>query len=199
VESPAARLIVVSTAAGTREFVHANILARAHRWPEQAPRDRLPLATRVASQSAREAAAAEQQELADKATLTGAKIGRSVELVVMGRSAAVKNAMHVALYGRTTAEIDAANTANRAKWAEMDQRAQARITVHIESHKTCTKCHAAKSGYCNDHRDLRPSQGGAYTPSVGANYFDSGYRDGYEADLGSKPGSELGGSRTAMR
>jgi hypothetical protein len=35
VESPAARLVVVSEAAGARESVHADILARAHRWPEQ--------------------------------------------------------------------------------------------------------------------------------------------------------------------
>lgn len=152
-----------------------------------------------AEQAAREAAEAEQQERADQAMLTGAKVGRSVELVVSSRSDAVKNAMRVALYGKTSAEMEAATAANRERWAEQDRKAQERWEAHVESHKTCAKCHAAKSGYCQDHRDLRPSQGRAYTPSVGADYFDSGYRDGYEADLGSKPGSELGGSRKSIR
>jgi hypothetical protein len=35
VEPPAARLIVVSQAAGTRASVHAGIVAGARRWPEQ--------------------------------------------------------------------------------------------------------------------------------------------------------------------
>lgn len=152
-----------------------------------------------AEQSAKAAAQAEQQELADQAMLTGANVGRSVELVLADRRSVVKNAMSLALYGKTRAELDAQNAANRDRWAEQDKKAQARWDAHVASHATCKRCSDAKSGYCAEHRDLRPTQGRAYQESVGADYFHDGHRDGQNADLGTNPGRTIGGSRKGIR
>jgi len=148
-----------------------------------------------AEREAREAREAEQQELADKAMLTGANAGRSVELVLADRRVAVRNTMTLAVYGKTAAELDAGMAANRERWAEMDRRAQERHEARVKAHQECGRCHAAKSGYCTDHRDLRPSQATSrYRESVGAEYRYEGYRDGQNADLGTTA-PQVGGDR----
>jgi hypothetical protein len=138
-----------------------------------------------AEQAAKQAAEAEREMRDEQRLLSGdVTASRSVELVLADRNAVVRNAMTMALYGKSAAELDAASAANREKWAEMDRRAEERRQARLDEHANCKKCQAAKSGYCADHRSMRPSQA-SYRPyeRVG-NQFEAGYIDGRNADLG---------------
>ena len=53
-------------------------------------------------------------------------------------------------------------------------------------------CRSAKGGYCNAHRDLRPTPGRQQYERVGS-YYSSGYSDGRNADFG--PSRSQVGSR----
>jgi len=139
----------------------------------------------AAEAAAKQAQEAERQELADQAMLTGANVGRSVELVLADRRAVVRNTMHLAVYGKSTAEMEAASAANRERWAEQDRKARERYEQRIREQQACGKCQSAKSGYCQEHRDMRPTSGGyRYRESVGADYRWTGYQDGQQAVLG---------------
>lgn len=136
------------------------------------------------AQAAREA---EQTRLADEALLAGHQAGRSVELVLADRSVAVKQAFDLAVYGIDPAERarrDAQAVANRAKWDEQDRVARERRQARIAEQQSCPKCQQAKSGYCANHRNMRPVKGRQYTESVGADYYYTGRADGRRADLG---------------
>lgn len=132
------------------------------------------------------AAAEAERELADEQRMLAGDFtpSSSVAMVLADRSAVVRNAMTLALYGKSAAELDAARDANRERWAEMDRQARERWEARKQEQADCTKCQNAKSGYCNDHRDMRPSQA-SYRPyqRVG-DYFSAGYADGRTADLG---------------
>jgi hypothetical protein len=137
-----------------------------------------------AAQAAREA---EQERLADEALLAGGPAVHSVALVIRGRNEAVKAAFDLAIYGIDAAERarrDAQMVQNRIKWDADAEKARERRAAHRAEHESCPRCQAAKSGYCNDRRDLRPVQGRAYHESVGSGYYSVGRRDGAEADLG---------------
>jgi len=138
-----------------------------------------------AEAEARQAAEAEREQRDEQRMLSGDLVpSRSVDLVLADRSLVVRNAMTLAVYGKSAAELDAAAAANRERWAEMDQRAGERRQARIAEQAACTKCQRTKSGYCADHRHMRPSQA-AYRPyeRVG-NQFEAGYVDGRNADLG---------------
>jgi len=145
-----------------------------------------------AEADARQAAEAEREMNDERRMLSGdLVISRSVDLVLADRNVVVRNAMTLAVYGKSAAELDAAAAASRERWAEMDRRSEERRQARIAEHASCTKCHNAKSGYCADHRDMKPSQA-AYRPyeRVGSQ-FEAGYADGRNADLGSS-GKQVG-------
>jgi hypothetical protein len=138
-----------------------------------------------AEAGARQAAEAEREMRDERRMLSGdLAVSQSVELVLADRSLVVRNAMTLALYGKSAAELDAAAAANREKWAEMDRRSEERRQARIAEQASCTRCQQAKSGYCNGHRDMRPYQA-SYRPyeRVGSQ-FEAGYADGRNADLG---------------
>lgn len=155
-----------------------------------------------AEEDARRAREAEQDRLADEALLNGHVAGRSVELVLRDRRAVVKAAMDLAVYNITPqqrAEMDAKMAANQEKWAEQDRQAAERRELRREEQRNCPKCLVARSGYCKDHRDMRPRMGRAYHESVGADYYHVGRDDGRRADLGLTRTQVSGDSQKAIR
>jgi hypothetical protein len=140
-----------------------------------------------ARREAKRLAEIEAQERADQAMTEGKSAGQSVELVLADRSAAVRAAYELAVNGRSRedlARIDAQMAKNRERWAEMDRKADERRAARIAEQNACTKCKAAKSGYCNDHRDMRPSTAQPRTYERVGNYYSDGYYAGRSADLG---------------
>jgi hypothetical protein len=154
---------------------------------------------RAAEQAAREAAGAEQQELADRAMLAGTSTtSRPVELVLADRRVSVRNAMNLALYGRSSAELAARDAADNVRWAEIDREAKERRDARKAEQSECAKCQSARSGYCSRHRDMKPAAGRAYYESVGSGYRYDGFRDGQKADLGTTGPQVTGDSRKAL-
>jgi hypothetical protein len=154
---------------------------------------------RRAEDEARTAAEAEREALQEKALLSGElTTSRSVELVLADRRAVVKNAMNVAIYGKTTAELDAQNKASRERWAELDEQARQRRERKIEEQAACVRCQEAKSGYCNTHRHMKPSQAMGRSYERVGNYYHDGYEDGYRASLGSTRTQVGNDTRTAI-
>ncbi|HUN38426.1 MAG TPA: DUF2786 domain-containing protein [Trebonia sp.] len=138
-----------------------------------------------AEEAARQAAEAEREMRDEQRLLSGdLTVSRSVELVLADRRSVVRNTMTMALYGKSAAELDANAAASRERWAEMGRRAEERRQARIAEHASCKKCHAAKSGYCADHRDMRPSQASYRSYERVGNQFEAGYVDGRNADLG---------------
>jgi hypothetical protein len=138
-----------------------------------------------AEADAKAAAEAEREQEQERALLAGEyKPSASVEMVLADRKSVVRNAMTLALYGKTAAELDARAAENREQWAEMDKRARERWEARKQEQANCARCQQAKSGYCATHRDMKPSQA-TYRPyqRVG-DYFNTGYEDGRNADLG---------------
>jgi len=149
---------------------------------------------RRAEDAAREAAEAEREQLQEEALLRGELTqSRSVEIVLADRRAVVKNAMNVAIYGKTTTELVAQSERNRERWAEMDERARVRREREIEEQAACVRCQEAKSGYCNTHRHMKPSTAQYRSYERVGNYYSDGYEDGYRASLGSDR-TEVGNS-----
>lgn len=155
----------------------------------------------AAEREAQEAAEAEKTEADDQALLEGRSAGASVELVLSDRKTALARAVDLAngITPEKRAQLNAGAAENRARWDEMDRKARERYDAHVASHATCERCHNAASGFCQEHRDLKPVQGRAYRPSVGEGYRYTGYSDGQKATLGAQPGHEVGGSRTALQ
>jgi len=150
-----------------------------------------------ARQEAKRLAEVERQEQADQAMISGGPVTKSVELVLADRTAAVRAAYELAVNGRSRADlarIDQQMAVNRERWAEMDKKAAERREAYLEEHRNCQRCTSAKSGYCNDHRDLKPSvaQGRSYE-RVGA-YYSDGYYAGRQADLGTPAGNAVSSS-----
>lgn len=151
-----------------------------------------------AEKAAKAAREAEQQELADQAMLTGATVGRSVELVLADRRTAVKAAMDLALYNITPAKRAEMNASTAARRAEQDRREAERRAARAAEHEACERCQSAKSGYCAAHRDLRPVRGRQLYQSVGSEYYWDGHQDGQHADLGSMGQQVSGTSRKSI-
>lgn len=154
---------------------------------------------RRAEDEARTAAEAEREALQEEALLRGELTqSRSVEIVLADRRAVVKNAMNVAIYGKSTAELEAASAKNRERWAELDERARARRDREIEEQAACVRCQEAKSGYCNNHRHMKPSTATGRSYERVGNYYGDGYDDGYRADLGTSRTQVSDDTRTAI-
>ncbi len=154
---------------------------------------------RRAENEAREAAEVEREALQEQALLRGELTqSRSVEIVLADRRAVVKNAMNVAVYGRTTAEIEAQSAKNRERWAEMDEQARERLARKREEQAACVRCQEAKSGYCNTHRHMKPSQAMGRSYERVGNYYSDGYDAGRRADLGTSKSQVSGNGQTAI-
>lgn len=149
---------------------------------------------RRAQREATRVAEAERQQAEEQALLRGELTsGRSVALVLADRNEVVLNAFNLARHGKTTAELKAQEEANRERWAEASRRAEERWEASWRDHEECDRCRVAKSGFCNDHRWMRPSQAQERTyERVGA-YYGDGLADGREADLGGR--TPIGGAR----
>jgi hypothetical protein len=141
-----------------------------------------------AEAAARQAAEAEREALAEEALLRGELTsGPSVALVLNDRRSVVKAAADLALYKITPAmriEMEAKKVANREKWADQDRESQKRHAARIAEHEACERCRKAASGFCNGHRDLKPSQASYRGYERVGNYYHDGYSDGQRADLG---------------
>jgi hypothetical protein len=139
---------------------------------------------RRAEEQAKQAAEAEREALTEQALLEGTYTpSRSVELVLADRRAVVKNAMNLAVYRKSTAELAAQRAAQDERWAESDRKAAERRAARVAEQQSCKRCQAAKSGYCNDHRDMRPSQAQGRSYERVGSYYHDGYDDGQRADL----------------
>lgn len=129
--------------------------------------------------------ATKDREAADLALLSGEAGNKSFALVVIDRSAKLAAAIDLAngITPAKRAEINARNERQREQWAEMDRKALERHNARVAEQAACTKCQKAKSGYCADHRDMKPTSfRPAYQPK--GEYFGTGYADGERADLG---------------
>jgi len=154
---------------------------------------------RAAQAEAERVAEAEREQLEEQALLRGEIApGRSVELVLASRRDVVKNAMHLALYGKTTAQLAAERKASDEHWAEYDRKAREHREREIEEQRSCQRCRDAKSGYCNGHRHMRPSRASYRSyERVGA-YYGDGYQDGRTASLGNQRNQVSGTGRQAI-
>lgn len=151
----------------------------------------------AAEQAAKQAAEAELEARQEQAMLEGNfTASKSVELVLSDRSAMVRRAFDLAVYGMTP-EDRARQDARSAEWNKgYEERAAKRRAEHeafVAEHESCKRCQNAKSGYCNDHRSLRPTQGRQSYKRIGQ-YYSDGYYDGKDADLGTARSNEVGGN-----
>lgn len=154
---------------------------------------------RAAQREAERVAEAEREQLEEKALLRGEITGgRSVALVLASRREIVQNTYDLALYGKTSAQLKADQEAQRARWAEMDQRVQERRAAREAEQAACERCKKAKSGYCNEHRDFRPSQAQGRSYERVGNYYNDGYHDGREADLTSRDRTGIENNRRSI-
>lgn len=137
-----------------------------------------------AEEQAAKIQATKDREAADLALLEGGG-SKSFALVVVDRETKLNAAIDLAngITPAKRAEINARHARQTDQWAEMDRKALERHNARVAEQAACPKCQKAKSGYCADHRDMKPvSFRPAYQPK-GA-YFGTGYQDGERADLG---------------
>jgi len=146
-------------------------------------------ATQKAAQQAREA---EEEELRDRAMLTGvistSPSQTGVALVLADRKKAVAVAMDLA---------NGITVQDRARWAKQGEESSKRYEARRQEQRDCEKCQQAKSGYCSRHRSMRPTMGRASYERVG-NQWSAGYSDGQRADLGTSKTQVGGRGRTAI-
>jgi hypothetical protein len=92
----------------------------------------------------------------------------------------------------------ARDNVNEAYYAEYpNHRPQAANVGRLSTgHETCEKCAKAKSGYCKEHRYLKPSQAQGKAKPTNWRAFDAGTRAAGEVDLGTR--GRVGGSTPSL-